>query len=395
MKILWASPNTLLDSSNGAAMMVRECLRQLSLRNFEVNILGATIFVSPEGMREHSQLWAPLRAHKGKFVEVTVGELKHRLLVTERSQRRLMLSFEEQRWFDEYRRLLEAEPPDLVLFFDNSLITLLTADEAKRQGVPVGVFLMHGNNRGGHWCRDVNWIFTDTLATAQMYAHREGYELQPVGTFVEPSKVLAPTHARKTLLFVNPIPAKGAVLMVQTVLALAQQRPDIHVEIVDTRRTWATLLDQVSMVVGKADTPLDNVTITTNTGDMRSVYGRARVLLVPSLWWESGPRVIVEALLNGVPVIGSDAGGIPEVLGAGGEIVHIPDTYRSPPYTKLFEESFVDDFTKRVIKYWDDEGFYQEASKRAIDTHAKLHDLKRNGDLLKIRLQNCVRQEQE
>lgn len=392
MKILWASPNTLLDSANGAAIMVRECLRQLSLRNFEVNILGATIFVSPEGMRGHSQLWPPLSARKGKFVEITVDDLKHRLLVTQRPQRRMMLSFEEQLWFDEYRRLLEENRPDLVLFFDKSLITLLTADEAKRQGIPVGVFLMHGDNRGKHWCRDVNWIFTDTLATSEMYERREGYELQPVGTFVEPSTVLAHTHARKTLLFVNPIPAKGAILVVQTVLALAKQRPDIQVEIVDTRGTWTTILDQVSRAVGKVATPLNNVTVTTNTGDMRSVYSRARVLLVPSLWWESGPRVIVEALLNGVPIIGSDAGGIPEVLGDGGEVIHIPDTYRNAPYTKIFDESFVLDFTKRIIMYWDDEVFYHNASQRAIATHAKIHNLERNGDLLAIRLQNCIRQ---
>ena len=57
---------------------------------------------------------------------------------------------------------------------------------------------------------------------------------------------------------------------------------------------------------------------------MASVYARARVLLVPSLWWESGPRVIVEALSNGIPVIGSSSGGVPEVIGDGGIILDFP-----------------------------------------------------------------------
>ena len=390
MKVLWASPNTLLDSSNGAAMMVRECLRQLALRKCDVSILGATVFVSPEGMNEYRRIWDALRQHKGNFLDVTVGELKHRLLVTERSQRRLMLSFEEQRWFDEYRRLLEAEKPDLVLFFDNSLITLLTADEAKRQGVPVAVFLMHGKNQGHHWHRDVNWMFTDTNATAQMYAAREGYVLEPVGTFVEPSKVLAPSHLRKALTFVNPVPAKGAVLIVQMVLALAQRRKDIQIEIVDTRGTWQTMLDQVRTAIGGDDILLNNVTITQNTGDMRSVYARARLLLVPSLWWESGPRVIIEAMMNGVPVIGSDSGGIPEVLGGGGEIFEVPKEYRLAPYMKIFDQSFVDDLIKRVVNYWDDDTFYIEASKRAFGAYTELHDLKRNGDALLKRIQNVI-----
>jgi Glycosyltransferase len=36
------------------------------------------------------------------------------------------------------------------------------------------------------------------------------------------------------------------------------------------------------------------------------------VLLVPSLWAEARSRIVVEAMLRGVPVIASDTGGIPE-----------------------------------------------------------------------------------
>ena len=35
----------------------------------------------------------------------------------------------------------------MVLFFDRSLITLLTASEAKERGIAVGVFLMHRKQR--------------------------------------------------------------------------------------------------------------------------------------------------------------------------------------------------------------------------------------------------------
>ena len=65
MKILWASPNTLLDTSNGAAMMVRECLRQLSIKGFKVSILGGTVFVSKEGAYANADLWSKLQRKKG------------------------------------------------------------------------------------------------------------------------------------------------------------------------------------------------------------------------------------------------------------------------------------------------------------------------------------------
>lgn len=382
IKILWASPNTLLDTSNGAAMMVKECLRQLALRGCAVRILGGTVFVNPEGMSGRHSLWLSLSRHRAKFVNLQEGVLKHRLLVTEQPQRRLMYSYEEKKWFDEYCRLLEADKPDIVLFFDNSLLTLLTADEAKRRNIKVGVFLMHGNNQGKHWCRDVDWMFTDTKATAEMYRQREGYQMQPLGTFVDPDKIRVSSNTAENLLFVNPIPAKGAVLVIQLALWLANFRPDIRLEIVDSRKTWEKLLQEVVSSLRGSSNILGNVKLTPNTLDMRSVYERARVLLVPSLWWESGPRVIVEALINGIPVIGSDSGGIPEVMAGGGEILEIPSEHTLPPYTKVFEDTFISSLGMRICKYFDDEAFYEQARIRAIQAYAQHHDLEKNSDAM-------------
>jgi glycosyltransferase involved in cell wall biosynthesis len=42
-----------------------------------------------------------------------------------------------------------------------------------------------------------------------------------------------------------------------------------------------------------------------------------RCLLLPSLWFEGEPMIVVEALAAGTPVLGSNLGGIPELLGHG------------------------------------------------------------------------------
>jgi glycosyltransferase involved in cell wall biosynthesis len=58
----------------------------------------------------------------------------------------------------------------------------------------------------------------------------------------------------------------------------------------------------------------DNVKILDNTPDMRSVYGRTRILLMPSRF-EVFPRVCREAALSGIPVIATPCDGVREALG--------------------------------------------------------------------------------
>ena len=58
---------------------------------------------------------------------------------------------------------------------------------------------------------------------------------------------------------------------------------------------------------------------------MPGQYHQIDVLAVPSLtrpnWKEQFGRVLVEAMASGVPVIGSDSGAIPDIIGDAGLIV--------------------------------------------------------------------------
>jgi glycosyltransferase involved in cell wall biosynthesis len=67
-----------------------------------------------------------------------------------------------------------------------------------------------------------------------------------------------------------------------------------------------------------------NVTYLDKQSDMRSVYKRTKLLLVPSVWDEAIPRVIMEAGINGIPSIASRRGGIPEAIGHGGILIDHP-----------------------------------------------------------------------
>jgi glycosyltransferase involved in cell wall biosynthesis len=48
--------------------------------------------------------------------------------------------------------------------------------------------------------------------------------------------------------------------------------------------------------------------------EMRALYASVDLTLVPSTWYDNSPMVILESLLVGTPVLGSNIGGIPELI---------------------------------------------------------------------------------
>jgi glycosyltransferase involved in cell wall biosynthesis len=52
-------------------------------------------------------------------------------------------------------------------------------------------------------------------------------------------------------------------------------------------------------------------------GGQKDAYAQLDVLVVPSLWWENSPLTVLEALSQGVPVIASGTGGVPELIADG------------------------------------------------------------------------------
>ena len=116
-----------------------------------------------------------------------------------------------------------------------------------------------------------------------------------------------------SVVLINPTLAKG----VETFFRLAAARPDIPFLAVES---W-TIGDAWRNVLMNRARALDNVALWPVMDDMREVYARARVLLVPSLLEETFGRVVAEAQVSGIPALVSDRGALPETLGGGGLVV--------------------------------------------------------------------------
>ena len=365
-RILWANVHCLLDLSSGASMAVNEILVQLHRRGYEIMVLGATIFDSEKGMTRIREQWDQIQSSNSYVVKVETGDLVHRLVKTKSIARQDMTAEEEGIWHNLYQVTLNEFKPDLVYYYGGGTLELLIPDEAHARGIPSVAHLGNGTYQGQRWCRDVDLILTASYATSKMYQEKYGFIPQPIGTFIDADKVVASEHSRQHVLLVNPSLEKGAAVVIAMASILEKKRPHITFEVVESRGDWETLVWQVTEQLGEPRMTLDNVIITPNTADMRPIYGRARILLALSLCWESFGRVAAEAMMNGIPAIVTNRGGLPEVTGEGGIKVGFPEACYEAPYTKIPNLNTLEKITHFVEHLFDDQEAYDQMVQKAF-----------------------------
>jgi glycosyltransferase involved in cell wall biosynthesis/uncharacterized cupin superfamily protein len=157
--------------------------------------------------------------------------------------------------------------------------------------------------------------------------------------------------------FINPVRAKGLDLMLQ-IVGRCVDIPFLFVE------AWPlSSIERAQLRTLVANLP--NVILEPPRLDMRTVYGRTRVLLAPSVWKEGWGRVVSEAQLSGIPVIASRIGGLPEAVGKGGLLMD--------------PEAPVGKWAETLRNLWDDTKAWGLYSDLALN-HSEEHQMKKKLD---------------
>ena len=153
------------------------------------------------------------------------------------------------------------------------------------------------------------------------------------------------------ILLINPSISKG----VEIFFRLAAARPQLRFLAVES---WA-ISPEWRVVLHNRAAELGNVEIMGTIQDMRQVYRRTRLVLMPSSHEETWGKAATEAQLNAIPVIASARGALPETVGPGGLLVPI--------------DQGIDPWLQALDRLTGDTHFYQATAKAAL-AHATRED---------------------
>jgi glycosyltransferase involved in cell wall biosynthesis len=131
---------------------------------------------------------------------------------------------------------------------------------------------------------------------------------------------------RGSILMINPCIVKGITIF----LALAKQFP--HYSFTALAGWGTTQDDRIALAA------LSNITVLDSVPNIEDVLSQARLLLMPSLWYEGFGLIAMEAMLRGLPVISSDSGGLVEAKQGTDFVIPVRPIEQ---YEAVFDENFM------------------------------------------------------
>lgn len=373
MRILYVSPNSIFDQSSSVAVGIRTLLKALGERGHTVRALNATIFDHPDGGRLlSSMVTKPLQDNEAFLVQH--GKNYVTTIRTQQSQRTHMTAQEEARFFAVFLRALDDMKPDVIVTGGAGILELSVMEEARHRGIPVVFNLVNPAYEGERWKRHVTHFITDSQATSQHYAKNQGLNVSSIGHAIDPADYRAEARDPKYFTFINPQAGKGAAFFAKLALMALDELPETRFLVVEGRGKWLSALHEL----GLSPKQFTNIDVAPLQDSMRGVYAQTRSLLIPSYGKETSPRIALEALLNGIPVLGSAHGGIPEAIGDAGRTFEIPLNIRKNRTVLPFDE-LVKPWVEELKRHASDPQYYATLSQAALD-QSQRYDLNKSVD---------------
>lgn len=397
-KILWYSIPALHDNSNGAAIHSKIMLEALVRRGIEVKVLNALVGDDIHGLEVFNRIAQAVGDTKErKFLQFNDNGIEYFIAKTKGHLSRDITSDDQDTIFDLFLQLLDKYQPDMIMGYSGDMFSVSLRREAKIRGMTIVYALHNGLHRGFRFI-DCDLVFTPSEASASMYRDGDGTDVKAVGQFIDKQRVLATKRAQtenvKYVTLVNPTPEKGIAIFVKLHEVFSRKHPEIPFLVVKSIGDYPTTVrslhhkDGSPYVQNGVPCTAEQIKVAEHTDDPRLIYDISRVIVMPSVWHEAWGCVATEAVMNGIPVLASKNGGLPEAVREGGVLLEapectqkdyrcVPDDDEIAPWVEALERCLNDDWT--------------EACRKASD----YNDLERSIDRLMVYLEPLLQQGQQ
>jgi glycosyltransferase involved in cell wall biosynthesis len=164
---------------------------------------------------------------------------------------------------------------------------------------------------------------------------------------------------------VNPSIEKGLYFFVRLAEEIGKRHPEIAMLVIESRGT-AGMVVRAGFQGGFDLRRHPGMMIAGAVPKPRDIFTNTRVLLAPSVWEEPSGRVVAEALVNEVPPLVSDRGGLGESCNGAGFVLPLPAELTTRTRRPV-SASAVEPWVETIAKLAFDEPFYQDAVAKTRD----------------------------
>lgn len=267
---------------------------------------------------------------------------------------------------------LQDHRPDVVLTYGGHRNMVRRWRRARAVGAKIVFGLWnHGYLKNRRFFDEVDAVLTPSRFLTDTYQRRLGLDSTPLPSPLDLGDVVAPDREPVFLTYVNPAIDKGVMFVARFADVLARRRPDVPLMVVESRGTAGTLV--AAGLNGGFDLRAHrNIVVSPGVPRPRDFFAVTRVLLAPSVWDEPSGRVASEALVNGVPPIVSDRGGLAEECRGAGVVLPLPENLTTDTRVPVAPAA-VEPWLDAALGLVDDQARYAAASQRAREVGKHYH----------------------
>ncbi len=420
-KIAFVSPHCVLDFTNGAATATLDALKLLAGLGFHCEAFCGSRFDAwaeipvEEVLRQRGGRYAvrdaQIGAFQGRMIFTAHGKIPVTLVDTGSTRGGWPDREEIAAFLTGCEIFLDRTRPDVVWTYGGDPVSLVVQQMAKQRGIPI-LFGLHNFSYPDLGAfRMVDRVVVPTEFARKFYQEKLGLacEVLPLVVDLERVRVRRPEQVGRPeqacavpalaaaasestrmvedpqfvggmtvpfgtaqacsglhVTFVNPEPRKGVHVFARIAEVLSGRRPDIPLLLVEGA-SKASFLPKLGIDLSG----IKNLKVMANTPDARQFLVATKVLLMPSLM-ENAAVVAMEAMLNGIPVLASNRGGLPETIGDAGFLFDIPAKY-TPETREVPTAAELEPWVDTVIRLWDDAAEYERWSQAARERAQQWH----------------------